>query len=70
MITIASLSKSVGVLTVIGRTVRRSERAVYVKVTVGKSIIPAPIAKVRFETYQLAWYLVSVIVHGNPSVHR
>ena len=70
MIITLSLSKRKGVLKEIVQGVKRLEMVVFVKATTGKSIIPAPIAKVRFETYQLVWCLVTQIVQGNQNVHR
>jgi hypothetical protein len=64
------LSKRKGVLREIKLAVRHYEAVVFIKATTGKSIIPVPIEKVRYETYQLVWYLGNQIVHGNPSAHN
>lgn len=62
-------SKRKGVLLETLRAIRHYERVLYIKVTVRKSTTKAPTARVLYEVSRLGWYLVSRIVHGNPSGH-
>lgn len=70
MTTMGRRLKRSDVLIGIVHAVRHFERVVYIKATTRKSTTRVPIGKVRFETYQLVWYLVTQIVQGNLNVHK
>lgn len=68
MIITRSLNKRKGVLIETVHAVKRCVRVEFTKVIIEKWIIRDPTVQGDWRTYQLAWYLVTRIVHDNPNV--